>query len=77
MKETINQQNLYLLLPAKVSRMAEMLVDDKGLSMIDALKKVYASAVYKRLEDERTKAWHLGPATLYYDMIHENETRNK
>ena len=77
MKETINQQNLYLLLPAKVSRMAEMLADDKGLSMIDALKRVYASAVYKRLEEEKTKAWHLGPTTLYYDMIHENDARSK
>ena len=61
MKETINQKNLYLLLPAKVSRMAEMLADDKGLSMIDAL----------------TKAWHRGPTTRYYDMIHENDARSK
>ena len=44
----ITQDNLYLILPSKVSRMAEMLADDNDISIIDAVKQVYASEVYQR-----------------------------
>jgi hypothetical protein len=64
----ITQDNLYLILPSKVSRMAEMLADDNGISIIDAVKQVYASEVYQRLEQESTKQWHLGPVALYQEM---------
>ncbi len=43
----INQGNLHLLLPSKVSWLASMLVEYKGLSIVDAIKKVYASNLYK------------------------------
>ena len=61
----ITQDNLYLILPSKVSRMAEMLADDNDISIIDAVKQVYASEVYQRLEQESTKQWHLGPNELF------------
>ena len=64
----ITQDNLYLILPSKVSRMAEMLADDNDISIIDAVKRVYASEVYQRLEQESTKQWHLGPVALYQEM---------
>lgn len=64
----ITQENLYLILPSKVSRMAEMLADDNDISIIDAVKQVYASEVYQRLEQESTKQWHLGPVALYQEM---------
>ena len=64
----ITQDNLYLILPSKVSRMAEMLADDDDISIIDAVKQVYASEVYQRLEQESTKQWHLGPVALYQEM---------
>lgn len=64
----ITQDNLYLILPSKVSRMAEMLADDNDISIIDAVKQVYASEVYQRLEQESTKLWHLGPVALYQEM---------
>ena len=50
----INQGNLYLLLPSKVSWLASMLVEYKGLSIVDAIKKVYASNLYKKLKIEST-----------------------
>lgn len=37
----INQENLHLLLPSKVSWLASMLVEYKGLSITDAIKIVY------------------------------------
>lgn len=62
---SINQSNLYLLLPSKLSWMASMLSEDKGISIVDAIKQLYSSELYKKLEDEKTKKWHLGPVALY------------
>ncbi len=67
----INQENLYLLLPSKVSWLASMLVEDKGMSIVDAIKKVYASDLYKKLKVESTKTWHLGPIALYQELEEE------
>ena len=67
----INQENLYLLLPSKVSWLASMLVEDKGMSIVDAIKKVYASDLYKKLKVESTKTWHLGPVALYQELEEE------
>lgn len=69
MNLTVNQDNLYLFLPSKVSWMAEMLAEDKGMSISDAVSQIYQSDVYKRLEVESTKLWHLGPVDLYREMI--------
>ena len=65
----ITQDNLYLILPSKVSRMAEMLAEDSGKSIVQAVKDIYHSEVYKRLEQEYTKQWHLGPVALYQEFL--------
>ena len=67
----ITQDNLYLILPSKVSRMAEMLAADSGKSIVQAVKDIYCSDVYKQLEQEHTKQWHLGPVALYQEMYQE------
>ena len=64
----INQENLYLLLPSKVSCLASMLVEYKDISIVDAIKKIYASKLYKKLKVENTKMWHLGPVALYQEL---------
>jgi hypothetical protein len=48
--------------------MANMLAEDKGISIVDAIKILYSSELYARLEKESTKAWHLGPVALYQDF---------
>ena len=65
----IIQDNLYLILPSKVSRMAEMLAEDSGKSIVQAVKDIYHSEMYKRLEQESTKQWHLGPVALYQEFL--------
>ena len=65
----ITQDNLYLILPSKVSRMAEMLAEDSGKSIVQAVKEIYHSDVYKCLEQESTKQWHLGPVALYQEFL--------
>lgn len=64
----LTQDNLYLLLPGKVLAVAEMYARHHDVSLIDAMRKVYASEMYKHLESERTKYWHLGLVALYQAM---------
>lgn len=62
---TVTQDNLYLLLPSKVSHLAVMLAEEEDRSLTQAVEMVYASALYRDLEREETKLWHLGPVDLY------------
>lgn len=61
----ITQDNLYLLLPSKVSWIADMLCTDEHISVIEAMRRIYSSTMYKQLEQESTKRWHEGPVSLY------------
>lgn len=67
----INQSNIYLLIPSKVSWLATMLCENKAITLIDAIKKIYASQLYKDLQNESTKKWHLGPVDLYEELVSE------
>ncbi len=69
----INQQNLYLLLPSKVCRLAIMIQNQEHISLIEAIKEVYASDLYKQMEQEESKLWHLGPVDLYNEMTAEKK----
>lgn len=69
MKLDINQENLYLLLPSKVAWLTGMLMEDENISIVDAMKTIYSSAIYKQLENEATKMWHLGPVALYEELM--------
>ena len=64
----VNQSNLYLFLPSKACWVANMIADAKGISIAEAISEFYSSDVYKRLEDEQTKLWHLGPVALYQEI---------
>lgn len=68
----ISSNNLYLLLPSKVSKMAVMYASDFGLPIIEALKRIYQSSTYRELEDEHTKLWHYGPVALYQMFLENN-----
>ena len=75
MNLTINQNNLYLLLPSKMSWLASMLADERNVSVVDAIKKLYSSNLYKKLENESTKTWHLGPVALYEEFMEEQSEK--
>ena len=64
----VTQDNLYLLLPSKVSWLADMLCADKHISVIEAMRQIYSSKMYKQLEQESSKRWHEGPVSLYQTM---------
>ena len=67
----INQSNLYL--PVSYTHLT--LPTNKGISLIDAIKQIYSSDTYKRLENEETKMWHWGPVDLYNEMISKETGR--
>lgn len=64
----INQNNLHLLLPGKISWLVEYLHDDYGIPLQECLKRIYHSNMYKKLATENTKYWHLSPVDLYEEL---------
>lgn len=71
MSTRITQDNLYLLLPAKIGWLASWLAEDIGISVKDAVNRIYRSQLYKKLSTESTKYWHLGPVDLYNELREE------
>ena len=65
MSEAITQDNLYLLLPCKIGWLAQWMVEDKGISIAEAINRIYRSNLFKKLSYESAKYWHLGPIDLY------------
>ena len=68
MSGKLTQDNLYLLLPGKVLAVAQMYARHHNVSVLDAMRIVYASDMYKQLEQESTKRWHEGPVSLYQTL---------
>lgn len=71
MSAKITQENLYLLLPLKIAWLAKWAVEDKGISVAEAINRIYRSELYKKLATESTKYWHLGPVDLYEELKKE------
>ena len=68
MNVEITNENLYLLLPSKAMQVSRIYQEMHGGSGLDALRHFYRSSLYKLLEQEETKLWHLGPVALYETM---------
>lgn len=64
MTSKITQENLYLILPGKVTQWALLYAKKFNVKISEALKAIYHSNTYKELEREDTKVWHLGPVAL-------------
>lgn len=71
MSATITQDNLYLLLPSKIGWLAKWMVEEKSVSITEAINRIYRSKLYKKLSSEGTKYWHLGPVDLYEELKQE------
>ena len=51
----ITQQNLHLLLPGKITTLAQFYAEDHGCTMFEAIRHLYASPLYERLADGRDR----------------------
>lgn len=67
----ITNKNLYLILPCKVSRVAQIYVHEHHVTIIEAMRRFYRSETYKLLANESTKYWHYGPVALYQEWMEE------
>lgn len=72
MTRTITSDNLYLILPGKVTQMALLYAKKFNVNIMDAIKAIYRSNTYKELEHEETKLWHFGPVALMEYMAEHN-----
>ncbi len=68
MSAKITQDNLYMLMPLKIGWLAPWLSEDEGISLTEAISRIYRSQLYKKLSTESTKYWHLGPVDLYDEL---------
>lgn len=64
MIQAVTKNNLYLILPYKVSQLAVLYARNSGVSAAEAIKTIYRSNTYQQLEREETKLWHYGPVAL-------------
>lgn len=72
MIQSITKNNLYLILPYKVSQLSLLYAQKFGVNIDDALKIIYRSNTYHQLEREETKLWHYGPVALL-EYLEENQ----
>lgn len=57
-----------------VPRLAQMIISDQNISEKDAFTRLYRSELYRQLEREETKLWHLSVPTLYEMWQEEQRT---
>ncbi len=59
------RRTFHVTIPQKVEDITVFLVQDRGISPLEALEVIYRSDMYRMLEIERTKYWHYGSVQLY------------
>ncbi len=67
----INHKNIHLIIPYKVSWLVDMMAEERGVDLKEALILIYNSNMYKKLINEETKYWHLGPVDLFRELQSE------
>jgi hypothetical protein len=61
------------ILPLKVQSVLSLLMEQKKMALIEALRYLYSSQLYQFLEKEETKVWYYSPLLLF-DLIEEEKT---
>jgi len=72
----MTQEKLSALLAILNPSVVQLIMDNRNLSNIEAVKLFYNSALYAMLENEASKLWHLSPLTLYELLEEELATGN-
>jgi hypothetical protein len=62
------------ILPFKVEGIVAQLIEERKMSLQDALEYLYSSQLYELLECEKTKMWHYSPQMLLYLLENEKNT---
>jgi hypothetical protein len=66
----IDQKNISVVIAFITPGIIRLLMENRGLDVVEASDLLYNSQLYKVLEDEKTKMWRLG-YPLLYDLLEE------
>jgi len=69
----VEQDKFAVMMEMLVPQVVALISGRKGVTARDAIKLLYTSALYRRLEEEETKLWRLSAQTLY-DLFDEELT---
>ena len=72
MSEIEFKATLQMLIPMVI----QTIIEKRNVSVIKAIELLYKSKLYKKLEVEKTKLWHLSPLALYELLDNEITTGN-
>lgn len=61
----VSQDNVHLLLPYLLEWIAQYVMECRHVGRLEALRAIYSSRMYARLEVEATDLWMWGPVALY------------
>lgn len=70
----MDENKLSVVLGVTIPKIIELIVENSGMTDLEATESFYGSRVYTMLEDEETKLWHLSPLTLYNMYDEEQKT---
>ncbi|BDZ77330.1 hypothetical protein [Claveliimonas bilis] len=70
----MSEKGIKGMLELIVPRLLRMIMEKQSLTEKEALTQLYASELYRQLEREETKLWHLSIPTLYEMWLEEKES---
>jgi len=72
----MTQEKLSALLSILNPSIVQLIIENRKITNIEAVKLFYNSELYGMLENEASKLWHLSPLTLYELFEEELNTGN-
>ena len=70
----MSEKGIKGMLELIVPRLLRMIMEKQSLTEKEALTQLYASDLYRQLQREETKLWHLSIPTLYEMWLEEKES---
>ena len=70
----MSEKGIKGMLELIVPRLLRMIMEKQSLTEKEAWTRLYASELYRQLEREETKLWHLSIPTLYEMWLEEKES---
>ena len=70
----MSEVSIKTMLEFIIPRLIWMMMEKQNLTESEALNQLYGSDLYRQLECEETKLWHLSVPTLYNLWLEEKET---
>jgi hypothetical protein len=61
----LTKAQLQFIINSDVERMAQYLIEDDGVTIINALDMIYNSQIYQKLQDRKTWLYLYSPAYIY------------